>query len=288
MSHQDRLQSSFTFNPEENVAGAIYISQLWWYALSVLYPAQMLKRMGLFANTSVGKYPAAAPIHGEGQLYCRDYREPVYLDRGSDRAESVREFDRVAQLYDTVVTPFTRPINDEALRLIRRLVPPAARILDLGCGPGTELFRLAQWVTDGEVVGIDLAAEMVATAFTGAQQRGLHNTAFFQADVASLPQHFAGRFDAAHCSFAFHHYQDPIAALSETHRALNRTGKAFVIDGGTWWLNLIGAPFAKRFDPGWVAFHTGEEFRALFLKAGFSEFYWEELLPGIGVCVGSK
>jgi ubiquinone/menaquinone biosynthesis C-methylase UbiE len=288
MSAEHRVRSSFAFNPEVDAPAAIYLGQLWLYSLAVLYPAQAIKRTGMFAKTSVGKYPAAAQSQGEGQFYCREYPEPVYLDRESEHRESVTEFERGAQLYETVVVPFTRPVHEEALKLIRRLLTPTARILDLGCGPGTELFRLAEEVPEGEVVGIDLAADMVTAAHRGAQQHRSRNTAFFQADVARLPQHFAGRFNAVHSSFAFHHYSEPIATLREMHRVLNRDGKAFVIDGGTWWANTISAPFAKWADPGWVGFHTGEQFQALFRTAGFADFYWEELLPGIGICVGSK
>lgn len=242
----------------------------------------------MFPKASLGKYPARRFSRGEGQSYCREFRDPVYLQGSSPGRESVREFDRGADLYATVVAPFTGPVFEESLVLLRRMLPPAARILDLGCGPGTELFRLAELVSDGEVVGVDLAAEMIAAAHETAHRRGLRNTSFFQADVTNLPDHFTGRFDAVHSSFAFHHYNDPVAALSEAHRALNPNGKAFVIDGGTWWANLISAPFARLGDPGWVRFHTPEQFRELFMRAGFSDFYWEELLPGIGVSIGSK
>jgi len=288
MPSDHRIRSTFTFDPRVDIPAAVYLSQLWTFSLSVLYPTQALKRMGLFARTSVGKYPPRAQTGGEGQLYCHENREPVYLERESERRDTVSEFDRGAQLYETVVGPFTRPVSEEALTLIRRLLPRAARVLDLGCGPGTELFRIAEWISGGEIVGVDLSAEMVRTAYKGARQRGLRNAAFFQADVTSLPTDFAGRFDAVHCSFAFHHYTDPIGTLREMHRVLNTYGKAFVIDGGTWWANLISAPFAKMGDPGWVGFHTGDDFQKLFKAAGFSDFYWEELLPGIGICVGTK
>jgi SAM-dependent methyltransferase len=288
MSDQHRFRSSYSFNPEVDVPAAVYLSQLWFYSLAVLHPAQALKQMALFAKTSVGRYPTISGFKGEGQFYCRDYPEPVFLDGVSEHAESVTEFDRGADLYEKVVLPFTRPVHEEAFTLIRRLLPPAARILDLSCGPGGELVRLAELVPDGEVVGIDLSSEMVTAAHAGARQRELQNTAFFQADVANLPAHFAGRFDAVHCSFAFHHYQSPVAALREMHRVLNRDGKAFVVDGGTWWANILSTPCAKWADPGWVSFHTGEQFERMFLSAGFSGFYWEEVLPGIGMCIGSK
>jgi SAM-dependent methyltransferase len=288
MSDERRFRQPFDFNPAVDLPASVYLGQLWAYSLAVLYPAQALKRMALFARTSVGQYPPAAQSAGQGQWYCRRYPDPVLLEGTSEHLESVAEFDRGARLYETLVTPFTTPVDQEALGLIRRFVRTAARILDLGCGPGTEVFRLAELVPQGEVIGVDLASEMVIAAHAGARRRGLTNTAFFQADVTRLPEHFSGRFDVVHSSFAFHHYTDPAGALREVHRALGDEGKAFVIDGGTWWANMISAPFAKAGDPGWVGFHTGEEFQALFLAAGFSDFYWEELLPGIGICVGTR
>jgi len=50
----------------------------------------------------------------------------------------------------------------------------------------------------------------------------------------------------------------------------------------------LASPLAKWGDPGWVAFRTGEEFRELFEAAGFSNFYWTEVLPGIGLSIGTK
>jgi ubiquinone/menaquinone biosynthesis C-methylase UbiE len=285
---EPHAKSKFEFNPRVDVPAAVYLGQLWLYSLAVLYPAQAAKRLGMFAKTSVGKYPLLAQSKGEGQSYCLEYQEPVYLERESENRQSVSEFDRGARLYESVVAPFTRPVHQEALVFIRRLLPAGAKILDLGCGPGLELCRLAELFPDGEVVGIDLAAEMIAAAHKAARERGRSNTSFFQADVTKLPQHFTGRFDAVHCSFAFHHYSEPLAALQEMQRVLHRDGKAIVIDGGTLWANTLSAPFAKWADPGWVRFHTGEQFQALFRTAGFADFYWEELLPGIGICIGTK
>jgi hypothetical protein len=61
-----------------------------------------------------------------------------------------------------------------------------------------------------------------------------------------------------------------------------------VIDPGPAWYSAISAPIAKWADPGWIGFHTPEEFRKLFRDAGFARTGWFELLPGFGVAIGQK
>jgi ubiquinone/menaquinone biosynthesis C-methylase UbiE len=285
MSNDSNHLSPIPSGPSALFKGTFFVTQLWLYSLSVLYPAQALKSIGWYPKNTTGNHPQRHSL-GAGPLYSREFAEPVYLQRTAAGQEV--EFDRVAGLYETVVSPATHPVESESMRIMRRMVGPAARVLDLSCGPGTELVKLAQLVPEGEVVGVDISAGMIKTAFAKARQLGFRNTAFFQADVAQLPDHFSGRFDTIHCSFAFHHYNQPQAAVREMHRVLNSNGNAFVLDNGTWWMNLIGSPFAKWADPGWVAFRTGEEFQQLFSSAGFSAFYWEEILPGVGFCIATK
>jgi ubiquinone/menaquinone biosynthesis C-methylase UbiE len=278
----------FQFNPAKDIPLAIFSGQMWWYAFNVLYPAQALKSTGWYPKNELGRFPASVPESGEGQLYCREYLTPSYLPNTPEAYDLVADFDRTATEYETYVRPFTRPVYEETDKVMRQFLARNSRILDASCGPGVETLQLAALVPDGEVIAMDLSAGMVATAFERARRQGMRNTAFFQADVVHMPEHFADRFDAVYCSFAFHHYPDPLGALKEMYRALNSQGKAFVVDPGSWWFNMISAPFAKWADSGWVGFHTGEEFQLLFQQAGFSDFYWTEVLPGIGLCIGSK
>jgi len=48
----------------------------------------------------------------------------------------------------------------------------------------------------------------------------------------------------------------------------------------------LSAPLAKWADPGWIGFHTPDEFRHLFLDAGFARAAWIDLLPGFGLAIG--
>jgi ubiquinone/menaquinone biosynthesis C-methylase UbiE len=283
-----RTLFAFPSQPETDIPASVLLGQMWWYATTMLYPAQALKLLGLYPANEIGRYPTSASATGEGPWYSRRYHEPVYLDAPSPYDDSVQYFDRVAAIYDSCIEPFTRPIYEEAIKLMHPLLTPNARILDTSCGPGTEMFRIVPLTPHGEVVGMDLSAGMVKTAFEKARRQGLHNTAFFQADVGAMPDHFSERFDATFCFGAFHHYPDPLAAVKEMRRVLNAHGKAFIVDPGPWWFKELSAPLARWGDPGWVNFCTGEEFQALFSRAGFADFYWTEVLPGFGMCIAGK
>ena len=141
---------------------------------------------------------------------------------------------------------------------------------------------------DGEVVGVDLAAGMVRSAHRAARAQGLRNCAFFQCDVGALPELFSGEFDLIYNCLAHHHYPDPQAATKAVFRCLRPGGIYCVIDPGPTWFNTLSAPLAKWADPGWVSFHSPDQFRQLLSDNGFTRTGWLELLPGFGIALGQK
>jgi ubiquinone/menaquinone biosynthesis C-methylase UbiE len=270
-------------------AEAVLVGAMWSYASQVLYPAQVLKHAGLLPAAQVsGELPVAVNPHGLGPWFSRRQQRPVLLERETEHDHLVEEFDRMAEVYDAFVKPFSTPIFDEALGEIHAYLPANARVLDAGCGAGRELQRVARLVPDGEVVGIDLAAGMVNAAHRDVRAHGLRNCAFFQCDVGDLPAVFDGRFDLVYNSLAHHHYPDPRRAAVEILRCLRPGGLYCVIDPGPAWFNALSAPLAQWADPGWISFHTPEEFRALLASAGFARSSWRELLPGFGLALGQK
>ncbi len=270
-------------------AEGMLVSAMWSYAANVLYPAQAARRAGLLPPaTPIGELPIPLDRPGLGRRFSGPRVTPVLLDDASPHGYLVEEFDRMAEVYDAFVKPFSTAIFDEALSALRPYLRPDLRVLDAGCGAGRELQRIARIVSDGEVVGIDLAAGMVNAAFRSARAHGLENCAFFQADVGALPALLNGQFDLVYNSLAHHHYPDPPAASREIFRVLRPGGIYCVIDPGPAWFNALSAPLAKWADPGWIGFHTPEEFAALFTAAGFERTAWIEVLPGFGVAFGQK
>jgi SAM-dependent methyltransferase len=255
----------------------------------VLYPAQALRRAGLASGEPpLGDLPVGVPEPGLGPHFSRLHRTPVLLADPTQHDHLVHEFDRMAEVYDAYVQPFSRPIFDEALVWLRGYVSLEARVLDAGCGPGRELRQVARAIPRGEVVGVDLAAGMVRSAYAATHAQALDNTAFFQADVGALPAIFSGQFDLVYSSLAHHHYPAPAAAAAAVLRCLRPGGLYCVVDPGPAWYIALSAPIARAADPGWVGFHTPEQFRHLFQSVGFARTAWIDLLPGFGLAIGQK
>jgi ubiquinone/menaquinone biosynthesis C-methylase UbiE len=270
-----------------NIPGAVLVGQMWWYGYAVLRPAQFFRSIGLYPRNELGQAPRPAPPEGLGKRYSLEHREPVLLPERPDGYELVEDFDGLADVYRMAIEPFSRPVFEETVKAMSAFLSPRSRILDTSCGPGMELGELARLVPDGEIVGADLSAGMVNQAAANARRSGLTNVAFFQADVGNLPETFQGNFDLIWCSFSFHHYPQPLQALKEMRRVLRPGGKAFIVDAGPAWMKALASPIAKLGDPGWISFHTGEEFQDLAGRAGFSGFYWTEVLPGIGLTIAT-
>jgi len=146
------------------------------------------------------------------------------------------------------------------------------RLLDVGCGPGTISVDLARRIAPGDVVGIDLAAEVVAQAEEHRREQGIENIRFATGDVYSL-DHPDATFDVVHAHQVLQHLTDPVRALEELRRVLKPGGLLAVRDSDygafTWapadpgldrWLELYhqvtrrnGAePDAGRLLLGWV------------------------------------
>jgi ubiquinone/menaquinone biosynthesis C-methylase UbiE len=267
-----------------DASGGALVAGLWTWTNHVLLPAQALKHAGVMVvPPPQGEQPVGVPSPGLGPRFSVQYRDPVLLDHPTEHDHLVTEFDRMGEIYDAFVAPFSTPIFSEAMDVVATVLASDARVLDAGCGAGRELRRVARMVPDGEVVGIDLAAGMVLAAHRAARSHGLDHCAFFQSDVGELPSLFDGQFDMVYNCLAHHHYPDPPAAARAIIRCLRPGGLYCVIDPGPAWFNAMSAGIAKKTDPGWIGFHTPDEYRELLLAAGFARVRWEELLPGFGL-----
>ena len=123
-----------------------------------------------------------------------------------------------------------RTVENSAAYAIPVLVP-GARVLDVGCGPGTITADIAERVAPGEVVAVDLAGDVLAEAAEHARARGAGNVRFEQHDVYRLP-YDDGAFDVVHAHQTLQHLRDPVRALREMRRVCRPDGAVAARDGG--------------------------------------------------------
>ena len=113
-----------------------------------------------------------------------------------------------------------------------------ARILDVGCGPGTITVDLARIATAGSVVGLDRSEDVIGEARATARQAGVANVEFGVGDVYAL-DHEDETFDVVHAHQVLQHLSDPVAALREMGRVCKPEVLVAVRDSDysafTWW-----------------------------------------------------
>ena len=109
---------------------------------------------------------------------------------------------------------------------------PGTRLIDCGCGPGSITIDLAQAVTPGAVIGIDLREEALTNGRKLARDRGIANVTFQVANVYQLPFPDAS-FDAAFACAVLQHLADPLAALKEMRRVLKPGGVIGIVDASS-------------------------------------------------------
>jgi ubiquinone/menaquinone biosynthesis C-methylase UbiE len=122
-----------------------------------------------------------------------------------------------------------RTVENSAAYLLPHLAP-GQRLLDVGCGPGTITLDLAGRVAPGEVVGIDVAADVVAAAEADRERAGVGHVRFAVGDVYALGDDDAS-YDVVHAHQVLQHLSDPVRALRELRRVLKPGGVLAVRDG---------------------------------------------------------
>ncbi|HEY5154369.1 MAG TPA: methyltransferase domain-containing protein [Acidimicrobiales bacterium] len=129
-----------------------------------------------------------------------------------------------------------------ALQLVRdavvaELSPSAGDVLcDIGCGTGSELLRVAHMVgEEGQAIGVDASAAMIAEAGERAHQMGvaleLHTRDGRDTGLAS------GRCDSVRMERVVQHVGDALGFLAEAQRITRPGGRVVVAD--TDWGSLM-------------------------------------------------
>ncbi len=203
------------------------------------------------------------------------------MQYGGDMAESPIEVDTYTHGHHaSVLRSHTwRTVANSAAYLAPYL-EPGRSLLDVGCGPGTLTADIAALVAPGPVIGMDNAADIVASANADhGSAPGEASLSFETGDVYAL-SYKDDLFDIVHAHQVLQHLSNPIAALREMRRVVAPGGVVAVRDADyqamTWypavpalneWMTLYQA-VARRND---AEPNAGRHLLAWARAAGFVE-----------------
>ena len=135
-------------------------------------------------------------------------------------------FDLWAPSYDFLFTTvFYQAVHKRLLEYVE--LPEQPNVLDLGCGTGRLLNRLATQFPTLRGTGLDLSAKMLHQAQQG--NRHKERLVYKQGNAESLP-FVESQFDAVFNTLSFLHYPNPQQVFQEVNRVLYPSGKFYLVD----------------------------------------------------------
>jgi GT2 family glycosyltransferase/SAM-dependent methyltransferase len=133
------------------------------------------------------------------------------IDQEAAAAVDEASFYRTSELYLYDLTAFAMSgVKDPYRRQLERLLPAGARVLDYGCGIGSDGLRLLE--SGYRVAFADFENPSAAYLRWRLSRRGL------SAEVYDIDRDVPGGFDAAYAFDVIEHVDDPFAFLAELER----------------------------------------------------------------------
>ncbi len=113
---------------------------------------------------------------------------------------------------------------------------PGARVLDVACGTGASAIPAAEMVgNQGQVIGVDIANNLMALARKKADQKNLSNITFQWGDMTNL-EFEEESFDAVVCVFGIFFVKEMEEQISKLWRLVRSGGKLAIT---TWGPNIF-------------------------------------------------
>ena len=151
------------------------------------------------------------------------------------------------------------------------------KVLDLGCGPATQLAQVAQLNPGSTFTGVDLSEQMLSDAKQYVKNLDIDNVDFRQGDFSCLDQFETASFDAVISTMALHHlptFAHLQACFREIARVLRPGGAIYITDFGrlkSLKSVIFFAYLNKRHQPHSFSLDYERSLRAAFTLSDFIE-----------------
>lgn len=126
-------------------------------------------------------------------------------------------------------------LQDQASTLVEllhsdTLFQPGNRVLEAGCGVGTQTITLAQNSPEAQITSIDISEASVPEAKRRVETQGISNVCFQQGDIFNLAFDPIS-FDHIFVCFVLEHLPKPVKALTALKKFIKQGGTITVIEG---------------------------------------------------------
>ena len=147
-------------------------------------------------------------------------------NRNAHAKANEEKWNRRAVTYDDGRYDYFRMLQRVFLSTLK--IPSPACFLDVGCGTGWAVRRVAEKRNgNSRFVGVDISHLIVRKAVE--HSAGGKHVEFGQSDAENLPFPDLS-FDTVICTNSFHHYLHPVAVLRDIRRIVKPQGRMHILD----------------------------------------------------------
>jgi ubiquinone/menaquinone biosynthesis C-methylase UbiE len=190
--------------------------------------------------------------------------------------ENEQKWDIRAETFDEKRFDYFRYMQKKLISTVN--LQKNTNFLDLGCGTGWAVSYVATLLKgQGSFIGIDISGRMIEKAKENTL--GLKSIRFYRASSEELPLE-NDFFDNVICTNSFHHYLNPVKALTEVYRVLRQKGRIYILDvtADDFFIKWIDRRFRKK-EKEHVKFYSTTEYKSMFSQIGLKYIKSKSIYP---------
>jgi ubiquinone/menaquinone biosynthesis C-methylase UbiE len=150
----------------------------------------------------------------------------------NERVPSIEGLDdrKVAEAFEKMnKTPPFKVLRKRVVSELKKLRPISVT-LDLGCGTGNLIIKIAKTFPESEIIGVDISTEILKIAKENVEKKVRNQEIKFEIGNAENLPFPDDSIDLIVSSLSLHHWLNPSKALKEIYRVLGQEGKCVIFD----------------------------------------------------------
>lgn len=177
---------------------------------------------------------------------------------------------------------FFRRLHNKVVKQLKKM-DPSGKLVDIGCGAGNVLVKIAKAMPDLDLYGVDMSIEILELARNKAKKEGVKNKIEFKPGSGENLPFEDNSIDYVVSTLSLHHWLNPDQVFKQVERVLKPDGVFLIFDfrrdARKFWHAffkfvtriLVPKPLKRIKEPygSLIAAHTPSEVRKLLKGTGF-------------------